>query len=137
MSRELQFRAWDGRKFHYPTEIQSGYSPSNPTMLAISFPSEGPGYCTTDHYGVYTGFKDKSGNMIWEGDIVLQEGYYYGDHWNKESLHEVQFQDGQFWPDHMTKTSGAQVFVVGNIYENNFEEMKAKYILRKIMKGEK
>ena len=37
----------------------------------------------------------------------------------------------------MTKTSGAQVFVVGNIYENNFEEMKAKYILRKIMKGEK
>lgn len=120
MNREIKFRAWDD-------EIKEMID----DLWRINL---GEGYvyyydgkdeiqrCKTKHLMQYTGFKDKNGREIYEGDIIQYKTTYYGNHKTHTTLVEWKDDlehDGFGEPLAMGYIfHGIENEVIGNIFEN-------------------
>lgn len=100
MSREIKFRAWDGKQML--TEENFGFVVSDYDSI-IKLDEYGWTEHGVDCVEQYTGLKDKNGKEIYEGDIV-NLAYYKKSHgkkrWVKNYPHKdinvVEFEDGYF-----------------------------------------
>ena len=120
MKREIEFRAWDGKKMLYNKDradftdeyYDSPWEVFNQVLEDV-----------IKYYELmqYTGLHDKNGIEIYEGDIVqcnpnvkyyrqvvFEDGFYY----------LVPFDDKQVWTIGVVNSSHPETAVIGNIYEN-------------------
>ena len=114
MSREIKFRAWDGRKI-----IQSyAHIGSSGRMYTSHTPNPEPDYIVMQ----YTGLKDRHGVEIYEGDVIdiTRAG---GD----RGYVPVVFREGifclyvKYWVDEyypLNTYASEHYEVIGNVYEN-------------------
>ena len=115
MSRQLKFRQWDGKQFHYwGIGINCG-----DFISSFTGPISGGGISAdnTDH-GQFTGLQDKNGKDIYERDII--------EHYAFDYSHKSGNCDGMvIWEDQGCCFIGpglpsewSECEVIGNIYEN-------------------
>ena len=118
--RELKFRVWEEREKAYDT--WSYILDANGNLFRNAYGALIG--CDKKDYIVerYTGLKDKNGEMVYEGDIVLD--CYVGDdafivEWDKDTAsfiltdteHILNVSFDNFYPDKYLE-------VIGNIHEN-------------------
>lgn len=100
MQREIKFRAWGMSK------TMRSWEELKPLHVSTIF-SKSVGY----HLMQYTGLKDKNGNEIYEGDIVMLGG-------SKEPK-VMEFKGGSFILGHIYHgTEAYRMEIIGNIYEH-------------------
>ncbi len=116
--REIKFRAWhkEGKKMLCDVAVS--------TSLEAVF-DLGDWEDDLDEYipMQYTGFKDKNGKEIYEGDILYIDEWGYGEVVNKDSFWIIEFKDNEDWITEFghwqqDKKMIVDGEVVGNIYEN-------------------
>ncbi|WP_443933948.1 YopX family protein [Phocaeicola plebeius] len=126
MNREIKFRG----KRKYNCEWVEGDLETN--LVPKGSMSKCPAICTTegtigsffvcnDTVGQFTGLKDKNGIDIYEGDIVLQQGYH-----GKKIPMVVRFECGAFIVGYHNGSStkrrpmllNSQCEVIGNVFDN-------------------
>jgi uncharacterized phage protein (TIGR01671 family) len=145
MSREIKFRAWDSftkkwiaTGFHILGEVNCFH-----IIDSELDKTKNPAYEENGHYSTllrlndavitqFTGFTDKSGKEIYEGDIVKYGKDCYDidkpegeEHYIREMINEVVFERGEFQhKDNSFGYEGEDLIpldmceIIGNIYEN-------------------
>jgi len=115
MSRDIEFRAWDGKKMITDIIIYD-------KNTIIDLDEYSHNFIDVKHIMQYTGLKDKNGVEIYEGDIVkyFNELYYVESYGCIYILKPVIVTISNGAKTHMmnNNTIGHLYEVIGNIYEN-------------------
>lgn len=99
--REIKFRALFEGVWYYQTLEE---------MLTITLAA----FRNGKHKTQFTGLKDKNGNSIYEGDIVIETiNTEFGD---DKIKHEVTYNAGAFYPVCMQPSDTFET--IGNLYEH-------------------
>lgn len=117
MSREIKFRAWDGKQML--TEENFGFVVSDYDSI-IKLDEYGWTEHGVDCVEQYTGLKDKNGKEIYEGDIVKMPDWQVKPKYEKVRFAKLScgfepFVCGCF---ECIAPDGEEVEVIGNIHEN-------------------
>lgn len=107
VKREIKFRAWDGKKIIKPVAVDQ-YGRWSKNLVDDNWQSDG--------LMQYTGFKDKNGEDIYEGDILKA----------RTITEIVEFMDGSFGICINKRTGFYRLYkemastfeIIGNIYQN-------------------
>lgn len=116
MTREIKFRAWDGITMTSAIRLEFAHGLRLVSTSNLDFGMIGDDKCILMQF---TGFKDKNGTEICEGDIYIHYKRY----------NEVVFKKGSFVSiDHTDEFERQSEFylnksdeyeVIGNIYQNS------------------
>lgn len=133
--REIKFRAWFDRHMYEVAKLDFWGDPEQASCDLAGPDEDGKLAEIFDIYlgevelMQYTGFKDKNGKEIYEGDICRwRDLEIFNDEivedvfvvvWNDENLTwHTQNQDGNFGYDLYEYTDDRDLEVIGNIHEN-------------------
>lgn len=114
MSREIKFRAWDGKQML--TEENFGFVVSDYDSI-IKLDEYGWTEHGVDCVEQYTGLKDKNGKEIYEGDILQIDDHIVGDFevvWHKLGW-KIKRAIGY---ESLSVHKSEDCTVIGNIHEN-------------------
>lgn len=125
MSREIKFRVWDGKKMWNDSFLltstgrvcaHSRYNEQDEMHICYADVITGQNYITQQ----FTGFVDKNGKEIYEGDLLEVESFVglVEVHWDENGGFapfvwgiDIEFSDpSEFYPK--------KIKIVGNIFEN-------------------
>ena len=107
--KEIKFRVWDktSKEMVNINRIDIGDGSCKPTIFGDVFYD----YWNDVELMQYTGYKDKNGKEIYEGDIIQTDEYWVGNRcWRKSEIIIIKDIRKYYELTHCT--------VIGNIYEN-------------------
>lgn len=110
MSREIKFRAWDGKMMLNKTMFDRNWYSEDDRVVCGLMPNQKRYFKVMQ----YTGLKDKNGKEIYEGDIVLYQDEPFKYEWNCNGHWMCKRIDDNF----SRVIDYWQAEVIGNIYEN-------------------
>jgi uncharacterized phage protein (TIGR01671 family) len=114
MTREIKFRAWDGKNKFFVFAVL--YNRIEMPFEAVNNPPKGKEWSFTAPteliWQQYTGLKDKNNKEIYEGDILH---FKTPDLVNLNYVSCVEWIEKGFWKDFINYEFAE---IIGNIYEN-------------------